>query len=70
MHATQPLCVTDTDTHDSIKASSAQPLAHHAFASEAAVATELLFLDSFTEGSLTSARNLTKRLKLSFETKP
>ncbi len=61
MHAAQPLRVTDTDTHDSIKASSAQPLTHHAFVSEAAVATQLLLFDSSTEESFVSAIEISQK---------
>ncbi len=56
----QPLCVTGTDMHDSIKASSAQPQTHHAFVSEAAVATYSLLFNSFTDESFISPKNLTK----------
>jgi len=46
--------------HDSIKASSAQPQTHHAFVSEAAVATYSLLFNSFTDESFISPKNLTK----------
>ena len=69
MHAMQPLCVSDTDTHDSINASSTQPQTHHALVSEAAVATQRLLVASLNKETFISARSLTKGLMLLFETK-
>ena len=45
-----------------------QPQTHHAFVSEAAVATQLLLFDRFNKESFISARNLTKGLMVLFET--